>query len=117
MTFAARSSHPECPILHTLQLALTRFRPVYATDQGLTFAVMAIVSLPPVMLFLASNVRFIKTHPADSSDAEQSLSGTAMLAQTSERSASLMDGRPSGSRVTMIIVLPSVAVESTRHGG
>ena len=36
----------------TAQLALTRFSTLYATDQGLTFAGMAIVILPPLVLFL-----------------------------------------------------------------
>ena len=35
------------PEVFTAQLALTRFSTVYATDQGLTFAGMAIVILPP----------------------------------------------------------------------
>jgi raffinose/stachyose/melibiose transport system permease protein len=36
----------------TVQLALSRFSTVYATDQGLTFAGMAIAILPPLVLFL-----------------------------------------------------------------
>ena len=40
------------PDTFTVQLALTRFSTFYATDQGLTFAGMAIVILPPLLLFL-----------------------------------------------------------------
>ena len=40
------------PEVFTAQLALSRFSTFYATDQGLTFAGMAIVILPPLLLFL-----------------------------------------------------------------
>jgi len=40
------------PDAFTVQLALTRFSTLYATDQGLTFAGMAIVILPPLLLFV-----------------------------------------------------------------
>jgi ABC-type glycerol-3-phosphate transport system permease component len=40
------------PEVFTAQLALSRFETFYATDQGLTFAGMAIVILPPLLLFL-----------------------------------------------------------------
>jgi len=43
-----------------VQLALTRFSTFYATDQGLTFAGMAIVILPPLLLFLALQRSFIR---------------------------------------------------------
>ena len=42
------------------QLALSRFSTFYATDQGLTFAGMAIVILPPLVLFLVLQRRFIQ---------------------------------------------------------
>ena len=48
------------PDTFTVQLALTRFSTFYATDQGLTFAGMAIVILPPLLLFLAFQRGFIK---------------------------------------------------------
>ncbi len=48
------------PDLFTVQLALTRFSTFYATDQGLTFAGMAIVILPPLLLFLALQRSFIR---------------------------------------------------------
>jgi raffinose/stachyose/melibiose transport system permease protein len=44
----------------TVQLALTRFSTLYATDQGLTFAGMAIVILPPLLLFLVLQRSFIQ---------------------------------------------------------
>jgi ABC-type glycerol-3-phosphate transport system permease component len=40
------------PDVFTAPLALSRFSTFYATDQGLTFAGMAIVILPPLLLFL-----------------------------------------------------------------
>ena len=40
------------PDAFTVQLALSRFSTSYATDQGLTFAGMAIALLPPLVLFL-----------------------------------------------------------------
>ena len=40
------------PEAFTVQLAMTRFSTFYATDQGLTFAGMAIVILPPLLAFL-----------------------------------------------------------------
>jgi len=43
----------------TIQLALTRFSTLYATDQGLTFAGMAIVIIPPLLLFLVFQRSFI----------------------------------------------------------
>jgi raffinose/stachyose/melibiose transport system permease protein len=48
------------PDAFTVQLALTRFSTFYATDQGLTFAGMAIVILPPLLLFLALQRSFIQ---------------------------------------------------------
>ena len=47
------------PDTFTVQLALTRFSTFYATDQGLTFAGMAIVILPPLLLFLVLQRSFI----------------------------------------------------------
>lgn len=47
------------PDSFTVQLALTRFATFYATDQGLTFAGMAIVILPPLLLFLVLQRSFI----------------------------------------------------------
>ena len=47
------------PDSFTVQLALTRFSTLYATDQGLTFAGMAIVILPPLLLFVVLQRRFI----------------------------------------------------------
>jgi raffinose/stachyose/melibiose transport system permease protein len=43
----------------TVQLALSRFSTFYATDQGLTFAGLAIVILPPLLLFLVVHRSFI----------------------------------------------------------
>lgn len=40
------------PEAFTVQLALSRFSTFYSTDQGLTFAGMAIAILPPLLLFL-----------------------------------------------------------------
>jgi len=48
------------PDTFTVQLALSRFSTLYATDQGLTFAGMAIVILPPLLLFLALHRSFIQ---------------------------------------------------------
>jgi len=48
------------PDAFTVQLALTRFSTLYATDQGLTFAGMAIAILPPLLLFLVLQRRFIQ---------------------------------------------------------
>jgi ABC-type glycerol-3-phosphate transport system permease component len=47
------------PDSFTVQLALTRFATFYATDQGLTFAGMAIVIFPPLLLFLLPQRSFI----------------------------------------------------------
>ena len=48
------------PDVFTVQLALTRFSTFYGTDQGLTFAGMAIVILPPLLLFLVLQRSFIR---------------------------------------------------------
>lgn len=48
------------PDAFTVQLALTRFATFYATDQGLTFAGMAIVILPPLLLFVGLQRSFIR---------------------------------------------------------
>jgi raffinose/stachyose/melibiose transport system permease protein len=48
------------PDVFTAPLALSRFSTFYATDQGLTFAGMAIVILPPLLLFLVLQRSFIK---------------------------------------------------------
>jgi ABC-type glycerol-3-phosphate transport system permease component len=48
------------PEVFTAQLALTRFSTFYATDQGLTFAGMAIVILPPLLLFLVLQRSFFQ---------------------------------------------------------
>lgn len=48
------------PDVFTAQLALTQFSTLYATDQGLTFAGMAIVILPPLVLFLILQRSFIQ---------------------------------------------------------
>lgn len=47
------------PDAFTVQLALSRFSTFYATDQGLTFAGMAIAIVPPLLLFLVLQRRFI----------------------------------------------------------
>ncbi len=47
------------PDAFTVQLALSRFTTLYATDQGLTFAGMAIALLPPLLLFLVLQRSFI----------------------------------------------------------
>ncbi len=41
------------PDAFTVQLAMSRFSTFYATDQGLTFAGMAIAIVPPLLLFVA----------------------------------------------------------------
>jgi raffinose/stachyose/melibiose transport system permease protein len=48
------------PESFTVQLALSRFSTFYATDQGLTFAGMAIAILPPLLLFLVLQRSFIQ---------------------------------------------------------
>ncbi len=48
------------PDVFTVQLALSRFSTFYATDQGLTFAGMAIAILPPLVLFLVLQRGFIQ---------------------------------------------------------
>ncbi len=48
------------PDTYTAPLALSRFSTIYATDQGLTFAGMAIVILPPLLLFLVVQRSFIQ---------------------------------------------------------
>ena len=48
------------PDAFTVQLALTPFSTFYATDQGSTFAGMAIVILPPLLLFLVLQRSFIQ---------------------------------------------------------
>lgn len=48
------------PEAFTLQLALSRFSTFYVTDQGLTFAGMAIAILPPLLLFLVLQRNFIQ---------------------------------------------------------
>lgn len=48
------------PDAFTVQLALSRFSTFYATDQGLTFAGMAIAILPPMLLFLVLQRSFIR---------------------------------------------------------
>jgi ABC-type glycerol-3-phosphate transport system permease component len=48
------------PETFTVQLALSRFSTFYATDQGLTFAGMAIAILPPLVLFLILQRTFIQ---------------------------------------------------------
>jgi ABC-type glycerol-3-phosphate transport system permease component len=49
------------PDAFTVQLALSRFSTFYATDQGLTFAGMAIAILPPLVLFLVLQRAFIRS--------------------------------------------------------
>jgi ABC-type sugar transport system, permease component len=48
------------PDAFTVQLALSRFSTFYATDQGLTFAGMAIAILPPLLVFLVLQRSFIR---------------------------------------------------------
>ena len=59
-TSAGRSCSSRSRTSFTAQLALTRFSTFYATDQGLTFAGMAIVILPPLLLFLVLQRSFIQ---------------------------------------------------------
>jgi raffinose/stachyose/melibiose transport system permease protein len=47
------------PDAFTVQLALSRFSTTYATDQGLTFAGLAIVLVPPLVLFAVLQRGFI----------------------------------------------------------
>jgi raffinose/stachyose/melibiose transport system permease protein len=47
------------PDAFTVQLALSRFSTTYATDQGLTFAGLAIVLVPPLVLFAMLQRGFI----------------------------------------------------------
>jgi raffinose/stachyose/melibiose transport system permease protein len=48
------------PEVFTAPLAMSRFSTFYATDQGLTFAGMAIVMIPPLLLFLVLQRSFIQ---------------------------------------------------------
>ena len=48
------------PDAFTVQLALTRFATFYATDQGLTFAGLAIIILPPLLLFVFLQRAFVR---------------------------------------------------------
>jgi raffinose/stachyose/melibiose transport system permease protein len=48
------------PEAFTVQLALSRFSTLFTTDQGLTFAGMAIALLPPLVLFLVFQRGFIR---------------------------------------------------------
>lgn len=48
------------PDAFTVQLALTRFATFYATDQGLTFAGMGIVIIPPLLLFVVLQRSFMR---------------------------------------------------------
>lgn len=48
------------PDAFTIQLAISRFSTLYATDQGLTFAGMAIAVIPPLLLFLLLQRTFIE---------------------------------------------------------
>ncbi len=48
------------PDAFTVQLALTRFSTFYATDQGLTFAGMAIAIIPPLVLFVILRRTFVQ---------------------------------------------------------
>jgi len=48
------------PDAFTMQLALSRFSTSFTTDQGLTFAGMAIAILPPLILFLVLQRSFIR---------------------------------------------------------
>ena len=58
--FAAALVLLQDPDTFTVQLALTRFSTYYATDQGLTFAGMAIVIVPPLLLFLLLQRSFFR---------------------------------------------------------
>jgi raffinose/stachyose/melibiose transport system permease protein len=44
----------------TAQLALSRFSTYYETDQGLTFAGLAIIIIPPLLLFLVLQRSFVR---------------------------------------------------------
>jgi ABC-type glycerol-3-phosphate transport system permease component len=48
------------PDSFTVPLAMSRFTTFFATDQGLTFAGMAIALLPPLLLFLVLQRSFIQ---------------------------------------------------------
>jgi raffinose/stachyose/melibiose transport system permease protein len=48
------------PEVFTAPLAMSRFSTFYATDQGLTFAGMAIVMIPPLLLYLVLQRSFIQ---------------------------------------------------------
>jgi raffinose/stachyose/melibiose transport system permease protein len=48
------------PDAFTVQLALSRFSTLYATDQGLTFAGMAIAIVPPLLVFVVLQRSFIQ---------------------------------------------------------
>ncbi len=48
------------PDVFTAPLAMSRFSTFYATDQGLTFAGMAIMILPPLLLFVVLQRSFIQ---------------------------------------------------------
>jgi raffinose/stachyose/melibiose transport system permease protein len=48
------------PESFTIQLALTRFSTFYATDQGLTFAGIAIAIIPPLVVLLVLRGSFIR---------------------------------------------------------
>lgn len=48
------------PDVFTAPLAMSRFSTFYATDQGLTFAGMAIVMIPPLLLFMVLQRSFIQ---------------------------------------------------------
>jgi raffinose/stachyose/melibiose transport system permease protein len=52
------------PDAFTVQLALTRFSNFYATDLGLTFAGLAIIILPPLLLFLVLQRSFMASFTA-----------------------------------------------------
>ena len=59
-TSADRSCSSRSRMHSRSQLALSRFSTFYATDQGLTFAGMAIAILPPLLLFLVLQRSFIR---------------------------------------------------------
>ena len=48
------------PEVFTAPLAIGRFATLYATDQGLTFAGLAIVIVPPLLLFLVFRGSFLE---------------------------------------------------------
>ncbi|MCY7419908.1 MAG: carbohydrate ABC transporter permease [Chloroflexi bacterium] len=60
------------PDAFTVQLAVSRFSTVYATDQGLTFAGMAIAILPPLVLFLVLQRHVFQGLTADRTTAQRS---------------------------------------------